>query len=74
MAKILEILQGAHVLTVGETDRFAQSGGMINFVLEENRVRFEINVEAADRAGLKISSKLLELAHVVAGSRDRGRI
>lgn len=74
LAKILEILQGSPVLTVGEMDRFGQSGGMINFVLEKNRVHFEINVEAADHAGLKISSKLLELAHVVADSRGGGRI
>jgi uncharacterized protein DUF4154 len=74
LARILGILRGSHVLTVGEMDGFGQSGGMINFVLEENRVHFEINVEAADRAGLKISSKLLELAHLVADSPRGGTI
>jgi hypothetical protein len=50
------------VLTVGETDAFARGGGMITFRMEQNRVRFEINREAAERAGLRISSQLLKLA------------
>ncbi len=66
LAPILESLQGSSVLTVGETDRFVQSGGVVNFILEENKVRFEINSDAAGRARLKISSKLLALARIVA--------
>lgn len=54
---------GPGVLTVGEADRFVQTGGIINFVFVENTVRFEINRAAAERAGLKISAKLLNLAH-----------
>jgi hypothetical protein len=50
------------VLTVGETERFTQTGGMINFIMEGNKIRFEINDETAKKAGLKISSKLLSLA------------
>jgi YfiR/HmsC-like len=53
------------VLTVGEREGFAQAGGMINLVLRQNHVAFEINVDAANRAGLKISSKLLSLATIV---------
>lgn len=68
---ILESLKGASVLTVGETDGFAQRGGIINFVLEDNRVHFEINVEAAERARLKISSKLLSLAKIIKGEGQR---
>jgi len=67
--QILESLQGASVLTVGERERFAQSGGVINFILEENKVRFEINSDAAARARLNISSKLLALARIVADQR-----
>lgn len=53
-------LRGASVLTVADkTDRYK---GVIAFVLEENRVRFEIDAEEAERSGLKISSKLLSLA------------
>jgi len=70
---ILESLKGARVLTVGETEGFAQFGGVINFTLEENRVRFEVNVDAADRAGLKISSKLLSLARIVKDGGHGGR-
>ena len=64
-AKIIKIVQGLQntsVLTVGESAEFINSGGMINFVLESNKVRFQINDEAAKKSGLKISSKLLSLA------------
>ena len=59
---------GRPMLTVGETAEFAQEGGMIGFCLEEKKVRFEINVGAAERARLKISAKLLALAKTVLGS------
>ncbi len=70
---LLDSLKGAGVLTVGESEGFAQLGGIINFTLEDNRVHFEINVDAADRAGLKISSKLLSLAKIVRDGRPGGR-
>lgn len=62
---ILDLLRGASTLTVGESPNFAKQGGMINFVLKDNRVQFEINVDAAEQAHLKISSKLLILARIV---------
>jgi hypothetical protein len=52
-------------LTVGETEGFAVLGGIINLTVEDNKVHFEINRLAADRAGLKISSKLLRIAKIV---------
>lgn len=55
------------VLLVGESEHFAQEGGVIGFCLEQNKVRFEINVEAAGKAKLKISAKLLALAKTVIG-------
>lgn len=58
-------LNPAGILTVGEADGFATSGGVINFKLDGGRVRFEINVDAAERAQLQISSKLLSLAQIV---------
>jgi hypothetical protein len=64
-ARLAEILKGlgrASVLTVGETDGFTESGGIINFVRQGNKIRFQINEVAAKSAGLKISSKLLSLA------------
>jgi hypothetical protein len=54
-----------HMLTVGETDGFAKTGGVVQFVTEERKVRFRINPAAANKAGLKISSRLLNLAEVV---------
>jgi hypothetical protein len=62
LPEILKGLEGSSVLTVGEMDHFTESGGMINFVLKGNKVRFQINHDAATRAGLKISSKLMSLA------------
>jgi hypothetical protein len=53
------------VLLVGEEPGFAEQGGMINFFLDENRIRFEINAEIARQHQLKISSKLLHLAKLV---------
>jgi hypothetical protein len=53
------------VLTVGETDHFIEEGGMIGFFVEEDKIRFEINLEAAELAKLKISSRLVALARRV---------
>ena len=50
---------------MGDTKGFVEQGGMINFVLENDRVRFEVNHKAAEQAGLKISSKLLNVAKSV---------
>lgn len=64
-------LRGAGILTVGETQWFADEGGVINFKLEEGKVRFEINPQAAEREHLRISSKLLSLAAVAAKNREK---
>ncbi len=53
------------VLTIGESDGFAQRGGIINFSWEGRRIHLQINREAADRSGLKISSHVLKLAELV---------
>jgi hypothetical protein len=64
-ARIFSTLDGSGILTVGEMTQFAARGGMIQFSLEDQHVRFDINLDAASRAGLKISSKLLALAQIV---------
>ncbi|MHB8526942.1 MAG: YfiR family protein [Candidatus Acidiferrales bacterium] len=64
-AEILGRVRESGVLTVGETTDFAATGGVIQFVQAGPRVSFEINVDAAGRAGLKIRAELLALAHVV---------
>jgi hypothetical protein len=56
---------GPGVLTVGEGEGFIRDGGMIAFVIEDNRVRFAINQAVAENAGLKLSSKLLSVAKAI---------
>jgi hypothetical protein len=65
---ILSSLRGSSVLTVADTSGFLDAGGMIQFLNENGRVRFAINVDATSRAKLKMSSKLLSLAKGVAGN------
>ncbi|MGD0799907.1 MAG: YfiR family protein [Terracidiphilus sp.] len=74
-AAILRRLRGQPVLTVGESANFLSEGGMIRFHLEADKIRFDINLGAADAARLKISSRLLLLASAVIRSNgtNRGR-
>jgi hypothetical protein len=67
LSATLASMKGSPVLTVGESEHFAQDGGMIGFFLEENKIRFEINLETATQAKLKISARLLALAKTVIG-------
>jgi hypothetical protein len=67
VAALVSALHSAPVLTVGETADFLAAGGMIQFVMEGNKVRFEINLNAAQAAKLKIGSRLLVLAQHVTG-------
>jgi hypothetical protein len=65
VTEIVENLKDAPVVTVGEVDGFAKRGGVINFYIEDGKVRFEINVGAAERKALKVSSQLLKRARIV---------
>jgi hypothetical protein len=67
LPSILTALRGSSVLTVADMDDFVGSGGMIQFVVEDARVRVAIDVTATARARLKVSSKLLSLARVAPG-------
>lgn len=69
VAPVLAAIKDEAVLTVGESDDFVHQGGMIGFCMENNKVRFDINVDAAARVKLKISSRLLLLAKNVIGNR-----
>ena len=63
--KIIQALDKEAVLTVSDIQRFSQRGGMIQFVVEGDRVRFEVNLSAVQRAGLTLSSELLKVATTV---------
>jgi YfiR/HmsC-like len=72
ISALLADLHNAPILTVGEGLGFLAAGGMICFVLEDNNVRFGINLDAAASAKLKIGSRLLILAQTVIGeSREK---
>ena len=64
-AAVVRKLSGKNVLLVGDTDKFLDLGGAVRFVIEENNVRLHIALKAAQREGLTISSKLLQVARVL---------
>jgi hypothetical protein len=64
-ARIVKGLKGSSTLTVGEVEGFAVLGGIINLTAEGNKLHFEVNLLAAERAGLKISANMLALAKIV---------
>jgi hypothetical protein len=70
--KIIEALNKNAVLTVSDIPQFSQRQGMIQFVMEENRIRFEVNLAATQRAGLTLSSELLKVATAVRKSPQPG--
>jgi hypothetical protein len=65
LAPVLATLKGRNVLTVSDLGEFANEGGMICFVLVDNKVRLRVNLEATKAAGLTLSSKLLRVAQIV---------
>jgi hypothetical protein len=67
-AELVQRVKNLPILVVTESPGFAERGSIINFIVEQNRVRCEINVDAAKRAHLNISSKLLGLAKVTSGA------
>ncbi|MBF0137028.1 MAG: YfiR family protein [Magnetococcales bacterium] len=65
LPEIISDLRNKPVLIVGDTPGFCSQGGMINFIRVENTLRFEVNIQAAGRAGLRISSAMLQVAKIV---------
>lgn len=62
---ILRAVAGAPVLTVGESDSFLRDGGVVRFVVENGRVRFDVNPAAVTTAGVTLNSRLLQVARQV---------
>ena len=60
--EILEPLRNERILTIAGTKGFLEKGGIINFIIEKSRVRFEINIDGAKRAKMTIRSRLIRLA------------
>jgi hypothetical protein len=71
--EVVDAVKGLPILTVGEAPGFAERGGMIRLMLEDNRVRFEVNVDAAQHGNLNISSRLLTLARIIAPAGPSAR-
>lgn len=67
--KVLAPAVSRSILTIGEVEGFTRMGGIINFFTESNRLRFQVNIDAARRAGLKLSSQLLGSAQIVTEER-----
>lgn len=71
--ELLKALKDSGVLVIGEMPGFLEKGGIINFVMEDGKVKFEVNNAAATRNGLKIRSKLLKLAkRVIKEEKPKG--
>jgi hypothetical protein len=70
---ILEATAAAGVLTIGEGESFTTRGGVIGLLIEDRKVRFDVDTTAAQNAGLRVSSKLLALTRVVRSSADRSQ-
>lgn len=68
--EVLEKVTKLPVLTVGESTEFLEHGGVINFLLKDKSIRFEINLKAAQAAGLKLDANLLKVAVAVRGKYD----
>jgi len=70
-AAILDELLGAPVLTVSNGAGFVRLGGIVGLFVEEGRMRFAVNPDAAQRAGVRLSSKLLQLAKIFRDDDDK---
>jgi hypothetical protein len=72
-ARVLQIVQGADVLTVGETPDFLDAGGALSFSFQNEALQFEVNLVAANDAHLKVSSKLLAIARRVVNNPNSSK-
>jgi hypothetical protein len=70
LRRVLDAAAASAVLSIGESHAFASRGGVIGLVVEERKVRFDIDTDAADAAHLRISSKLLALGRVVRANKS----
>ena len=64
---LLQRLAAHPILTIGDTAGYARQGVMVNFYVDQGRLRFEINPQAAEAAGLRVGARVLKLARIVTG-------
>jgi hypothetical protein len=62
VAEILGTLKTKPVLTVSDSDQFAEQGGMIGFVMSDNKIKIAVNTKSITSAGLRVDAQLLEIA------------
>ncbi len=65
LGEVVATISGQPILIVGDSPGFLDKGGMINFVMVDNKIRFDISQKNCGKAGLEISSKLLKVAHAL---------
>ncbi|MGA7524993.1 MAG: YfiR family protein [Acidobacteriaceae bacterium] len=70
--RALDSIRGRTILTVGESDPFAREGGMVALVNTGDHIRIEVNLDATQRAGIRISSRVLNLATIVHSAENGG--
>lgn len=71
--RVLDNIRGRTILTVGESDPFARDGGMVALVNTGDHIRIEVNLDATQSAGIRISSRVLNLATIVRSAQNGGR-
>jgi hypothetical protein len=71
LQRVLDAAAAAGVLTIGEGESFTIRGGVIGLLVQDRKVRFDVNTSAAQAAGLRVSSKLLALTRSIRSSTDR---
>ena len=74
LKETMDLLKDRNILTVADMQGFLEAGGIVNFVVEENKVGFEINIDAAKQAKLEIRSNLLRLAKRIIGENSAKKI
>jgi len=73
LEEVIRAVKGLPILTIGETPGFVRRGCIINLIVEDNKVRFEVNLDAAKQAVLNVSSRLLALAKIIPQSSADAR-
>lgn len=70
LSEVLALVQNKNMLTVSDMPGFARQGGMVRFYIASNKIKFQVNVDAAKNNGLTMSSKLLRLADICCSGDD----